>query len=99
MSVGSWIITKVNRARPLRIRGIADLLRTVAKTLENPRHFPPAGVVMRRANLAEFPYHFLYQERPWGIKVTVALRLPPDSMHSPRGAADLTNCPGRLFGG
>ena len=52
-------------------RFFSDFLRTVAKALENPRHFAPAGEVMRRANLAEFPYHFLYEERPWGIKVTV----------------------------
>ena len=52
-------------------RFFADFLRTVAKALENPRHFTPAGEVMRRANLDEFPYHFLYEERPWGIKVTV----------------------------
>ena len=71
MSVGSWIITSLNQVRSSRSGFFADFLRTVAKALENPRHFTPAGEVMRRANLDEFPYHFLYEERPWGIKVTV----------------------------
>ena len=52
-------------------RFFIDFLETVAKAGANPRHFPPLGAVMRRANLTEFPYHFLYEERPWGIKVTV----------------------------
>jgi len=46
-----------------------DLLATIAKALGTPRHFPPLGEVMRRANLQDFPYHFLYEENPWGIKV------------------------------
>lgn len=48
-----------------------DLLVTVAKAFSNPRHFPPLSEVVRRANLSEFPYHFLYEEKPWGIKVMV----------------------------
>jgi plasmid stabilization system protein ParE len=57
--------------RPLADRFFADFLATVAKALENPRHFPPLGESVRRANLADFPYHFLYEEKPWGIKVMV----------------------------
>jgi plasmid stabilization system protein ParE len=48
-----------------------DLLSCVAKALSNPRYFPPLGEFVRRANLPEFPYHFLYEEKPWGIKVMV----------------------------
>jgi plasmid stabilization system protein ParE len=48
-----------------------DLLATVAKAAENPRHFPPLEGAVRRANLPCFPYHFLYEEKPWGIKVLV----------------------------
>lgn len=43
----------------------------MAKACDNPSHFALMGEMMRRANLAEFPYHFLHEERPWGIKVTV----------------------------
>jgi hypothetical protein len=43
----------------------------VAKARENPKHFPPLGEFVRRANLTDFPYHFLYEEKHWGIKVMV----------------------------
>lgn len=49
----------------------ADFLATLTKARENPRHFPPLGELLRRANLADFPYHFLYEERLWGIKIMV----------------------------
>ena len=52
-------------------RFFADLLLTIGCALAEPRRFPPAGEGMRRANLKDFPYHFLFEEKPWGIKVTV----------------------------
>lgn len=52
-------------------RFFSALLSTVAKALANPRHFPPLSETVRRANLPDFPYHFLYEEKPWGIKVMV----------------------------
>jgi plasmid stabilization system protein ParE len=48
-----------------------DLLGGIAKAVENPRRFHPIDERFRRANLADFPYHFLYEERDWGIKVLV----------------------------
>lgn len=56
--------------------GLADrffstFLATVAKALANSRHFPPLGEILRRANLEDFPYHFVYEEKPWGIKLLV----------------------------
>lgn len=56
---------------PLADRFFNDLLATVDRVVANPRHFPPLGRVVRRANLAAFPYHLLYEEKPWGIKVMV----------------------------
>lgn len=52
-------------------RFFADLLATLAKALANPNHFPPLGETLRRANLTDFPYHFLYEVKSWGIKVLV----------------------------
>lgn len=52
-------------------RFFQELLTSVRKALANPRHYPPIGKTLRRANLADFPYHFLFQEKPWGIKVLV----------------------------
>lgn len=52
-------------------RFFKDLLGTVSKALTNPLHFPPISECMRRANLPDFPYHFIYEEKPWGIKVLV----------------------------
>jgi plasmid stabilization system protein ParE len=52
-------------------RFFKDLLGTVARALLNPLHFPPVGECLRRANLPDFPYHFLYEEKPWGIEVMV----------------------------
>jgi hypothetical protein len=46
-------------------------MATIAKAVENPRHFHPVDEARRRANLRGFPYHVLYEERSWGIKVLV----------------------------
>ena len=52
-------------------RFFAELLATLENALANPEHFPPVDGQVRRANLADFPYHFLYLKTLWGIKVTV----------------------------
>ena len=62
---------QVEAGSQLADRFINEVLATVAKALANPKHFPPFGEVMRRANLADFPYHVLYEEKHWGIKVVV----------------------------
>jgi plasmid stabilization system protein ParE len=58
--------------RPLSDRFFKELLTIIGKIQSNPRHFPPLGDTgLRRANLMNFPYHVLYEERSWGIKVMV----------------------------
>ena len=58
--------------RPLADRFFKELLTIIAKIQNNPRYFPPLGDTgLRRANLMNFPYHVLYEERSWGIKVMV----------------------------
>ena len=53
-------------------RFFENLMSIIGKLRENPRHFPPVGETgLRRANLADFPFHVLYQEQSWGIKVMV----------------------------
>ncbi len=52
-------------------RFLAEFLRTVEKACGNPRCFPPLDGPVRRANLDGFPYHFLYEERSFGIRVMV----------------------------
>jgi plasmid stabilization system protein ParE len=56
---------------PLADRFFATLLAVIEKALENPRRFPPSGEILRRANLDGFPYHVLFEETMWGIKVLV----------------------------
>jgi toxin ParE1/3/4 len=61
-----------NEAGPrLGDRFFSDLLATLGKALANPGHNPPLGDNFRRANLADFPYHILYEMKSWGIKVVV----------------------------
>jgi plasmid stabilization system protein ParE len=57
--------------RHLADRFYVDLMATNERAVANPRGFPPLDEVFRRANLRDFPYHFLYEEKSWGIKVTV----------------------------
>lgn len=52
-------------------RFFEDLLVILEKARTNPTHFPPLKDAVRRANLADFPYHILYEVKPWGIKVLV----------------------------
>lgn len=56
----------------LAARFLEELLAIIDKIQSNPRHFPPmSDTGLRRANLTNFPYHVIYEERPWGIKVMV----------------------------
>jgi len=49
-----------------------ELLTIIDKIQANPRQFPPlSDTGLRRANLTNFPYHVLYEERLWGIKVMI----------------------------
>lgn len=59
-------------------RFFKDLLGTISKAISNPMHFPPIHESLRRANLTEFPYHFPYEERTWGIKVMVVRHHRPN---------------------
>ena len=57
---------------PLADRFFGGLLAIIEKIQANPQYFPPLGDTgLRRANLTNFPYHILYEERPGGIKVMV----------------------------
>jgi len=58
--------------RHLADRFFDDLMGTIGKIQTNPKHFPPVtGTALRRANLHSFPFHVLYEEKPWGIKVMI----------------------------
>jgi plasmid stabilization system protein ParE len=46
-------------------------LGTVDRALSNPQGFHFANSVYRRANIPGFPYHFLYREMAWGIRILV----------------------------
>lgn len=58
--------------RHLADRFFAEFLALIERMRASPRRFPPMGDSgLRRANLPNFPYHILYEERLWGIKVMV----------------------------
>jgi plasmid stabilization system protein ParE len=48
-------------------------MQTVVKAVSNPRHYHPIeeGQNVRRATVKGFPYHFLYRETSFGIRVLV----------------------------
>lgn len=48
-----------------------DFMAHVALTLENPTRFHPVEGDLRRANLARFPYHFLYRIHGDTIRILV----------------------------
>jgi plasmid stabilization system protein ParE len=52
-------------------RFFGAFLETVDKALANPQEFYFANSVYRRANIPRFPYHFLYRETSYGIRVLV----------------------------
>ena len=46
-------------------------LRTVDQALSNPQHFHFLRDPVRRADIPKFPYHFLYRETAFGIRILV----------------------------
>jgi plasmid stabilization system protein ParE len=48
-----------------------ELLTLIEAARANPERFHPAHRGLRRANMQNFPYHFLYRIRPDGIRVIV----------------------------
>lgn len=55
----------------LATRFFETFVDVAEKALNDPRRFHLAEGVLRRANLPGFPYHFLYREKPFGIRVLV----------------------------
>jgi plasmid stabilization system protein ParE len=52
-------------------RFFSGFLQTVDRALSNPKGFHFANPVYRRAAIPGFPYHFLYREMSYGIRVLV----------------------------
>jgi plasmid stabilization system protein ParE len=48
-----------------------ELQALIEQARTNPDRFHPAERGLRRANMSNFPYHFLYRVRPGGIRVIV----------------------------
>jgi len=48
-----------------------ELLALIEAARANPVRFHPAERGLRRANMQDFPYHFLYRVRNGGIRVIV----------------------------
>ena len=46
-------------------------LHTVEQALSNPQYFHFLRDPVRRANIPKFPYHFLYRETSYGIRILV----------------------------
>jgi plasmid stabilization system protein ParE len=46
-------------------------MNTVDRALDSPKHFHPLNDFIRRATIKDFPYHFLYRETSYGIRVLV----------------------------
>jgi len=46
-------------------------LRTADRALSNSQHFHFLTEPVRIANIPKFPYHFLYRETPYGIRILV----------------------------
>ena len=49
----------------------AELLVRIEQAMANPRRFHFQEGDIRRANLKRFPYHFLYRETFFGIRILV----------------------------
>jgi hypothetical protein len=50
-------------------RFFKEFLSMIEKIRTHPRHFPPVtNTALRRANLDNFPYHILFEERATYIK-------------------------------
>ena len=48
-----------------------ELLALIEAARTNPERFHPGDRGLRRANMQNFPYHFLYRVRSGGIRVVV----------------------------
>lgn len=52
-------------------RFFAELVNCIKKATENPAHFPPISDNRRRANLPNFPHHFIFEETLHGIRILI----------------------------
>lgn len=52
-------------------RFFTTFLDTVDRAVSNPQGFHFSNSEYRRANIPGFPFHFLYREMPYGIRVLV----------------------------
>lgn len=52
-------------------RFFGTFLDTLGKAVLNPKQFHPISGGLRRANIPGFPYHLLYRETLFGIRVLV----------------------------
>ena len=59
-------------------------LETVERALGNPQGFHFANAVYRRADVPGFPYHFLYREMPYGIRILVLRHYRRDPVYGMR---------------
>ena len=48
-----------------------DLMRRIEQMIENPKRFHFYEADIRRANLERFPWHILYRETFFGVRVLV----------------------------
>jgi plasmid stabilization system protein ParE len=71
--------------KQLADRFFEEFLEMIRQIQAHPRKFPPqVGTPLRRANLANFPYHVLYEETLVGIKVMVVRHHRRDPRHGLR---------------
>jgi plasmid stabilization system protein ParE len=49
----------------------SELRSVINRAATNPLRFRPTGADLRRANLKRFPFHFLYEIRPSGIRILI----------------------------
>ena len=52
-------------------RFFAELTALVKQVAAHPASFHPVSGGLRRANMASFPYHLLYRERPRAVRVLI----------------------------
>jgi plasmid stabilization system protein ParE len=52
-------------------RFFQTFLQVVERALNSPEFFHPVSPHLRRADIPGFPYHFLYREAGYGIRVLV----------------------------
>jgi len=52
-------------------RFFETFLHVIDSALTSPKRFHPITSALRRANIPGFPYHFLYRETNFGIRILV----------------------------